>query len=234
MVESRLKVAHKHAYEFKARLVALAVDELDEHLSGEAKRYIADNNVKFYIVNAIDKAREIGMGKRTNTILQSAFFALANIMPIEEAVEHMKYMAKKSYLKKGEAVVEMNYKAIDAGKDAIVKIDVPTSWKTIEVADDAEKIAIFDDFTLLDFITRENCVMNEVCERLEKLKLSLSTQLWRQEHARDIHIDILRAIEQEKEQKKEHDAPYDGCVKVFALSAIVAIVLLWIITLICS
>ena len=80
------------------------------------------------------------MGKRTNTILQSAFFALANIMPIEEAVEHMKYMAKKSYLKKGEAVVEMNYKAIDAGVDAIVKIDVPESWKTADAS--AQKVTV--------------------------------------------------------------------------------------------
>lgn len=108
-------------------------EELDTHLPAEVKRYIADNNINFYIVNAIDKAREIGMGKRTNTILQAAFFALANIMPIQEAVDYMKYMAKKSYLKKGEAVVEMNYKAIDTGVDAIVKIDVPASWKSVQV-----------------------------------------------------------------------------------------------------
>ena len=113
--------------------------EVEEHLPAEAKRYIADNNIDFYIVNAIDKAREIGMGKRTNTILQSAFFALANIMPIEEAVDHMKYMAKKSYSKKGDAVVEMNYKAIDAGVEAIVKVEVPESWKS--VAPDAAKAA---------------------------------------------------------------------------------------------
>ncbi len=105
-------------------------EELDRHLPAEVKSYIANNGVNFYTVNAIDKAREIGMGKRTNTILQSAFFALANIMPIAEAVDYMKYMAKKSYLKKGEAVVEMNYKAIDAGVDAIVKVDIPASWKT--------------------------------------------------------------------------------------------------------
>ena len=108
-------------------------DELDAILPNEVKKYIADNNINFYIVNAIDKAIEIGMGKRTNTILQSAFFALANIMPIDTAIEKMKYMAKKSYLKKGEAVVEMNYKAIDAGKDAIVKINVPESWKALDV-----------------------------------------------------------------------------------------------------
>ncbi|MBR2613008.1 MAG: pyruvate:ferredoxin (flavodoxin) oxidoreductase, partial [Clostridia bacterium] len=109
-----------------------SAEEVDHHLPAEAKRYIANNNINFYTVNAIDKAREIGMGKRTNTILQSAFFALANIMPIAEAVDYMKYMAKKSYLKKGEAIVEMNYKAIDAGVDAIVKYDVPDSWKNAE------------------------------------------------------------------------------------------------------
>ncbi len=108
-------------------------EELEKHLPAEVKRYIAENDIKFYIVNAIDKAREIGMGKRTNTILQSAFFALANILPIDTAVEYMKAAAKKSYMKKGEAVVEMNYKAIDAGVDAIVKIDVPESWKTLPV-----------------------------------------------------------------------------------------------------
>ena len=115
-------------------------EELDAILPGAVKSYIANNNIEFYIVNAIDKAAEIGMGKRTNTILQSAFFALANIMPIEEAVDHMKYMAKKSYLKKGEAVVEMNYKAIDAGVDAIVKIDVPSSWKTADAT--AAKVTV--------------------------------------------------------------------------------------------
>ena len=109
-------------------------EELDKHLPNAVKSYIANNNIEFYTVNAIDKAAEIGMGKRTNTILQSAFFALANIMPIDKAVEYMKYMAKKSYLKKGEAVVEMNYKAIDAGVDAIVKIDVPESWKSLDPA----------------------------------------------------------------------------------------------------
>ena len=116
------------------------VDELDANLPAEVKKYIATNDVKFYIVNAIDKAIEIGMGKRTNTILQSAFFSLANIMPIDEAIEKMKYMAKKSYLKKGEAVVEMNYKAIDAGKEALVKVDVPASWKDLKVTNKKDKV----------------------------------------------------------------------------------------------
>ena len=105
-------------------------EELEKNLPNDVKKYIAENDIKFYTVNAIDKAIEIGMGKRTNTILQSAFFALANIMPIAEAVDYMKYMAKKSYLKKGEAVVEMNYRAIEAGVDAIVEVKVPEAWKT--------------------------------------------------------------------------------------------------------
>ena len=103
-------------------------EELEEHLNAEAKKYIADNNIQLYTINAIDKAIEIGMGKRTNTILQSAFFKLANVMPIEQAVDFMKAAAKKSYGKKGDAVVEMNYKAIDAGVDAVHKVEVPASW----------------------------------------------------------------------------------------------------------
>ena len=107
-------------------------EELDHHMPAEAKRYIAANNIQLYTINAIDKAIEIGMGKRTNTILQSAFFALANIMPKEDAIRFMKEAAKKSYSKKGEAVVEMNYKAIDAGADALHKVEIPASWATAE------------------------------------------------------------------------------------------------------
>ena len=107
-------------------------EELAEHLNAEAKQYIAKNNIQLYTINAIDKAIEIGMGKRTNTILQSAFFKLANVMPIDDAVEFMKAAAKKSYGKKGDAVVEMNYKAIDAGVDAVHKVEVPASWSNPE------------------------------------------------------------------------------------------------------
>ncbi|WP_039655961.1 pyruvate:ferredoxin (flavodoxin) oxidoreductase [Clostridium tyrobutyricum] len=104
-------------------------DELDSKITADSKKYIADNNIQLYTINAIDKAIEIGMGKRTNTILQSAFFKLANVMPIDDAVKFMKAAAKKSYGKKGDAIVEMNYKAIDAGVDAVHKIDIPASWK---------------------------------------------------------------------------------------------------------
>ena len=107
-------------------------EELAEHLNAEAKKYIADNNIQLYTINAIDKAIEIGMGKRTNTILQSAFFKLADVMPIDEAVDYMKQAAKKSYGKKGDDVVQMNYNAIDAGLDAVHKVEVPESWKNPE------------------------------------------------------------------------------------------------------
>lgn len=103
-------------------------EELEHHLNAEAKKYIADNNIQLYTINAIDKAIEIGMGKRTNTILQSAFFKLANVMPIDDAVNFMKEAAKKSYGKKGNDIVEMNYKAIDAGVDAVHKVEIPASW----------------------------------------------------------------------------------------------------------
>ena len=103
-------------------------EELNKHMPADAKRYIANNNVQLYTVNAIDLAAQIGMGKRTNTILQSAFFALANVMPSEDAIKFMKEAAEKSYLKKGRDVVDMNWKAIDAGATAFVKVDVPADW----------------------------------------------------------------------------------------------------------
>ena len=115
-------------------------EELETKLNAEAKKYIADNNIQLYTINAIDKAIEIGMGKRTNTILQSAFFKLADVMPIDEAVEYMKQAAKKSYSKKGDAVVEMNYKAIDAGVDAVHKVEIPASWSNPEADAPAKEL----------------------------------------------------------------------------------------------
>ena len=103
-------------------------DELNHHMDAASKRYIAQNNIQLYTIDAIDLAIEIGMGKRNNTILQSAFFSLAKVMPEEEAITYMKEKAKASYLKKGQDVVDMNYKAIDLGATAYKKIDVPADW----------------------------------------------------------------------------------------------------------
>ncbi|MDY4192016.1 MAG: pyruvate:ferredoxin (flavodoxin) oxidoreductase [Oscillospiraceae bacterium] len=103
-------------------------EELDHHMPADAKRYIAKNNIQLYTINAIDKAIEIGLGKRTNTILQSAFFALAGVLPKEDAIRYMKDAATKSFSKKGEAIVKMNHDAIDAGFDFYKKIEIPASW----------------------------------------------------------------------------------------------------------
>ena len=103
-------------------------DELNHHLKADAKRYIARNNIQLYTIDAIDLAIEIGMGKRNNTILQSAFFSLAKVMPEEDAIRFMKEKAKASYLKKGQDVVDMNYKAINLGATAYKKVEVPADW----------------------------------------------------------------------------------------------------------
>ena len=103
-------------------------DELNHHLKADAKRYIARNNIQLYTIDAIDLAIKIGMGKRNNTILQSAFFSLAKVMPEEDAIRFMKEKAKASYLKKGQDVVDMNYKAIDLGATAYKKVEVPADW----------------------------------------------------------------------------------------------------------
>ena len=107
-------------------------EELDKHMPAVAKRYIAEHNIQVYTINAIDLAIEIGMGKRTNTILQSAFFKLAKVMPEEEAIGYMKDAATHSYLKKGQDIVDMNHKAIDIGATAFKKFEVPASWATAQ------------------------------------------------------------------------------------------------------
>ncbi|MDE7362974.1 MAG: pyruvate:ferredoxin (flavodoxin) oxidoreductase, partial [Oscillospiraceae bacterium] len=105
-----------------------SVEELDEKLPAPVKAYIAKNNINFYIINAIKIAKEIGLGNRTNTVLQSAFFKLANIIPADDAVKYMKEKALASFGKKGEDIVNMNYAAIDQGAGAVVKVDVPAAW----------------------------------------------------------------------------------------------------------
>lgn len=104
-------------------------EELDTHLPAEYKRYIAENDIHVYTLNAVKIAQEIGLGGRINMIMQSAFFKLANIIPVEDAVKYLKDAVIKSYGKKGQKVIDMNNAAIDKGIESISKIDVPTSWK---------------------------------------------------------------------------------------------------------
>ena len=113
-------------------------EELEKHLPAEVKRYIANNNINFYTIDAVEICREIGLGNRTNSVLQSAFFKLANIIPVDDAVGYMKAAIEKSYGKKGEKVVNMNYAAVDAGLTGLVKIDVPESWKDAKDVDKEE------------------------------------------------------------------------------------------------
>ncbi|MFR8776764.1 MAG: pyruvate:ferredoxin (flavodoxin) oxidoreductase, partial [Eggerthellaceae bacterium] len=108
------------------------VDELDEKLPAPVKAYIAKNNINFYIINANKVAREIGLGNKTNTVLQSAFFSIANIIPPEDAITYMKKMAYKSFAKKGDDIVNMNYAAIEKGAGEVIKVDVPASWADCE------------------------------------------------------------------------------------------------------
>lgn len=105
------------------------MEEIEKHLPGQMKRYMAEHNIKFYTIDGISIGKEIGLGGRINTILQAAFFKLANIIPVEEAVKYMKDAATASYGKKGEAVVAMNHAAIDRGITDVKEVKIPDSWK---------------------------------------------------------------------------------------------------------
>ena len=108
------------------------MEGLEKHLPGQVKSFIANHNIKFYVIDGIKIGKEIGLGGRINTVLQSAFFKLANIIPEEHAIELMKAAAKATYGRKGDAIVQMNYDAIDAGAKQVVEVQVPESWKNCE------------------------------------------------------------------------------------------------------
>ena len=108
------------------------MEEIEEHLPGQMKRYMAEHNIKFYTIDGISIGKEIGLGGRINTILQAVFFKLANIIPVEEAVKYMKDAATASYSKKGETIVAMNHTAIDRGIKGLNEIKVPESWKNAQ------------------------------------------------------------------------------------------------------
>lgn len=131
-------------------------DEIIKFLPNRVLKQLAQLEANFYIINATQIAHDIGMARRTNTILQSAFFALnTQIIPLEKSVSFMKEMAKKAYSNKGDDIVEMNYKAIDAGKDAIIQVDVDPAWAQLEIQ---KKVHKSDDVYFNDFVT----VINEL------------------------------------------------------------------------
>ncbi len=145
------------------------VEELDEKLPAPVKAYIAKNNINFYIINAIKVAKEIGLGNKTNTVLQSAFFSLANIIPAAEAVDYMKQAAYKSFAKKGDEIVNMNYAAIDRGAGEVVKVEVPAAWATAEGEMPVAK-AEGDNKKLVDFVN--NILIPVNAQRGDQLPVS--------------------------------------------------------------
>ena len=134
------------------------MEEIEKHLPGQAKRYMAEHNIKFYVIDGIKIGKEIGLGGRINTVLQSAFFELANIIPGEEANALMKAAAKASYGKKGDKIVQMNYDAIDAGAKQIVEIQIPESWKDCE--DEFLGKSVAGDSAVVDFVNNIQIPVN--------------------------------------------------------------------------
>ena len=128
-------------------------EELDEALPGQMKRYIAEHNIKFYIIDGIALGKKIGLGGRINTILQSAFFKLTGIIPEKEAIEYMKAAAKKTYGRKGDDVINMNYAAIDAGAGEAKEVKVPDSWKNC-TDEDFHKKAVGDNADAVEFVNK--------------------------------------------------------------------------------
>ncbi len=146
------------------------VEELSKQLPGKVKAYIANNDIQFYTIDATHIAKQIGLGGRVNTILQAAFFALSKIIPADEAVELMKAAAKKSYGKKGEKVVQMNYDAIDAGIKGAVKVEIPADWATADAtAADTQKFDGANKY-LVDYINNVLVPINK--QQGDKLPVS--------------------------------------------------------------
>ena len=145
------------------------MEALEKHLPGSVKRYIAENNINFYTIDAVSIAKKIGLGNRLNTILQSAFFKLANIIPIEDAVRFMKDAATKSYGKKGDDVVKQNHDAIDAGVIGMHKVEVPASWKTAE-GEITHTVAVGSNQKLVDFVN--NIMVPANAQKGDKLPVS--------------------------------------------------------------
>ncbi len=129
------------------------VEELSHRLPGKVKRFIAQNDIKFYVIDGISIGKELGLGTRINTILQAAFFKLSNIIPVDDAVEFMKAAAKKSYGKKGDAVVQMNYNAIDRGIVDVKEVTVPEEWANAEDNEhDVTPVVTGDRKEIVDFV----------------------------------------------------------------------------------
>lgn len=168
-------------------------EELEEKIPAELKRQIANNDINFYIVDATSIAREIGLGNRINMVMQAAFFKLASVIPIEEAVKYLKEEIVKSYGRKGQAIVDMNYKAVDKGIESLVKVNVPESWKTAkdeEIAVDENRPEFIrnvvdpmnaqkgDDLPVSAFVGREDGTFPMGTSAFEKRGIAVTVPEW--------------------------------------------------------
>ena len=147
------------------------MEGLEKHLPGQVKRYLAQNNINFYTINGVKLGEETGMGTRINTILQSAFFKLADIIPFEDAVKYMKAAAEASYSKKGQDIVEKNWNAIDAGHQNVVKIDIPASWADAADTQMGMAAVTSDNKALADYVNN----IQIPCNAQQGDKLPVST-----------------------------------------------------------
>ncbi|MGO3018696.1 MAG: pyruvate:ferredoxin (flavodoxin) oxidoreductase [Anaerococcus sp.] len=167
-------------------------EELEQHLPASMKRYFYEHKINFYTIDASDIAVEIGLGSRTNMIMQSAFFNLANVIPQEEAIKHLKESIVKAYGHKGDDIVNMNYKAVDMGADAVVKIEIPESWKDAEdEKKDIKELPEFirdivkpmleqkeDDVPVSAFVGIENGEFEPGTTKYEKRGIALTVPEW--------------------------------------------------------
>ncbi|TDP95933.1 pyruvate-ferredoxin/flavodoxin oxidoreductase [Halanaerobium saccharolyticum] len=168
-------------------------EELDEKLPAEMKKYIADHDINFYTINAVDIAQEVGLGQRINMVMQTAFFEVADIIPVDEAIEYLKEAIQKSYGHKGDKIVEMNYKAVDKAMDALVKIDVPAEWSSAEAAEkeEEEDVPAFvkdvlrvvnaqkgDDLPVSTFVGREDGHFPPGLSKYEKRGIAVNVPNW--------------------------------------------------------
>jgi pyruvate-ferredoxin/flavodoxin oxidoreductase len=178
------------------------MEEIEKHLPGQVKRYMAEHNIKFYTIDGISIGKEIGLGGRINTILQAAFFKLANIIPVEEAVKYMKDAATASYGKKGEAVVKMNHDAIDRGLTGLKEIKVPKEWLnaeeeelTVKVTEGRKEVVDFvnnilnpitaqqgNDLPVSAFVDQANGTLPQGTAAYEKRGIAVDVPTWNPEN----------------------------------------------------
>ncbi|NLN14339.1 MAG: pyruvate:ferredoxin (flavodoxin) oxidoreductase [Tissierellia bacterium] len=171
-------------------------EELEENLPASMKRYIAENDINFYTINATKIAAEIGLGGRTNMIMQSAFFKLAEVLPLEEAIEHLKRSIKETYGSKGDHIVNMNYEAVDRGIDSVVKIDVPAHWKdAVDEEEEKKELPEFienilipmnrqegDNLPVSAFVGMEDGTFPNGTARYEKRAIAVEVPHWIKEN----------------------------------------------------